>query len=67
MCCTWPIRREPKATRARDVALVLMDPDGGNRRIVAAFNGGQGSINVPCWAPGGTAFAFVRYAAPETA
>jgi Tol biopolymer transport system component len=53
--------------RDRDVALVLMDPDGGNRRTVAAFNGGQGSINVPCWASDGTAFAFVRYAAPETA
>jgi len=53
--------------RDRQVALVLMDPDGGNRRTVAAFNGGQGSINVPCWAPDGTAFAFMRYAAPETA
>jgi Tol biopolymer transport system component len=53
--------------RDRDVALVLMEPDGGNRRTLAAFNGGQGSINVPCWSPDGSAFAFMRYAAPETA
>jgi Tol biopolymer transport system component len=47
--------------RDRDVSLVLMDPKGRNRRRVAAFNGGQGTINGPCWAPGGGAFAFVRY------
>jgi Tol biopolymer transport system component len=43
------------------VALVLCDVDGGNRRRVAEFTGGQGSINVPCWAPDGSAFAYVRY------
>lgn len=43
------------------VALCLMDPDGGNRRRTLEFIGGQGSINVPCWAPDGSAFAFVRY------
>lgn len=40
-----------------------MDPDGGNRRGVVALNGGQGSINVPCWAPDGSAFAYMRYGA----
>mgnify|MGYP006189283057 FL=1 len=43
------------------VALCLMDPDGGNRRRVVEMTGGQGSINVPCWAPDGSAFAFMRY------
>lgn len=44
-----------------DVALVLCDPEGGNRRLVREFTGGQGTINVPCWAPDGSAFAYVRY------
>lgn len=43
------------------VALVLCDPDGGNRRRVREFTGGQGTINVPCWAPDSSAFAYVRY------
>ena len=43
------------------VALCLMDPEGGNRRRVLEFTGGQGSINVPCWAPDGSAFAYMRY------
>jgi Tol biopolymer transport system component len=44
-----------------DVALVLCDPDGSNRRRIREFTGGQGSINVPCWAPDSSAFAYVRY------
>jgi len=47
------------------VALCLMTPDGSNRRRVIEMTGGQGSINVPCWAPDGSAFAFVRYGAAE--
>lgn len=43
------------------VALVLCDPQGENRRRIAEFTGGQGTLNVPCWAPDGRAFAFVRY------
>lgn len=43
------------------VALVLCDLEGTNRQPVRAFTGGQGSINVPCWAPDGSAFAYVRY------
>ena len=46
------------------VALVLADPEGGNRRRLTAFNGGQGTINVPNWAPDGSAFAYVRYERP---
>ncbi len=47
----------------RPVALCLCDPEGGNRRRLVAFNGGQGTINVPSWSPDGSAFAFVRYGA----
>lgn len=43
------------------VALVLCDPEGGNRRRVREITGGQGSINVPCWAPDSSAFAYARY------
>lgn len=46
------------------VAIWRMDPDGGNRRRLVAFNGGQGTMNVPNWSPDGGAFAFVRYTAP---
>ncbi len=45
------------------VALVLCAPDGGDRRRIAAFTGGQGTINVPSWAADGSAFAYVRYQA----
>lgn len=48
--------------RDREVQLCLMTPAGGERRVAVALFGGQGSINVPCWAPDGRAFAFMRYA-----
>ena len=58
--------RYPEGTlqhpRDQNVGLVLMSPDGSNAREVRRFNGGQGTINVPCWAPDGGAFAYVRYA-----
>jgi len=47
--------------RDHDVELRLIDPDGGSVRTLVALFGGQGSINVPCWAPDGRRFAFVRY------
>jgi Tol biopolymer transport system component len=43
------------------VALVLCRPDGSDRRRILEFTGGQGTMNVPNWAPDGHAFAFVRY------
>jgi Tol biopolymer transport system component len=43
------------------VALWLCDPEGGQRRQVVQMTGGQGSLNAPCWAPDGSAFAFLRY------
>jgi Tol biopolymer transport system component len=44
-----------------EVALVLCRPDGTERRRVLEFTGGQGTINVPNWAPDNRFFAFVRY------
>ncbi len=45
------------------VELVLSSPGGGDRRTIRAFTGGQGTMNVPNWAPDGSAFAYVRYEA----
>ncbi|MCQ0970392.1 hypothetical protein MLD63_08145 [Paracoccus sp. TK19116] len=47
--------------RDANVALWRMDPNGGNRRKLLDLFGGQGTINVPSWAPDGSAFAFMRY------
>lgn len=46
----------------RDVALRLMPAAGGESEHLLDLFGGQGTINVPCWAPDAQAFAFVRYA-----
>jgi Tol biopolymer transport system component len=43
------------------VILRLADPEGGSIRDLDAFNGGQGTINVPSWAPESRRFAYVRY------
>lgn len=43
------------------VRLMLSDAKGRSARPLAAFIGGQGTMNVPPWAPDGSAFAFVRY------
>lgn len=44
-----------------DVELRIMPADGGTPRTLVALFGGQGTINVPSWAPDSTRFAFVRY------
>ena len=49
-----------------EVELRLMPVAGGTPRTLLAFHGGQGSLNVPSWAPDGGRFAFVRYARHET-
>ena len=50
-----------------EVELRLMPRIGGPSRVVeriaGAHRGGQGTINVPCWAPDSSAFAFMRYRA----
>ncbi|MBC7478147.1 MAG: biopolymer transporter Tol [Pseudorhodobacter sp.] len=43
------------------VILRLARPDGSDIRDLDAFNGGQGTINVPSWAPGSDRLAYVRY------
>jgi Tol biopolymer transport system component len=44
----------------RDVIVRLIDADGATRDV-ARLLGGQGTMNVPSWAPDGSAFAFVSY------
>ena len=46
------------------VAICRANPDGSNRSRLIDLNGGQGTMNVPNWAPDGSAFAYVRYALP---
>lgn len=45
----------------KNVALRLMDAEGGPARIIAELFGGQGTINVNSWAPDSRRFAFVSY------
>ena len=47
--------------RDLNVRLRLMDMDGGNARVLFELFGGQGTINVPNWAPDSRSFAYVRY------
>ncbi len=47
--------------RDMPVEVWLMDMATAKRRRVLAFIGGQGTMNAPCWARDGRAFAFVRY------
>ncbi len=47
--------------RGEDVELRLMPADGGAPKVLLSLFGGQGTINVPCWAPDGRRFAFVRF------
>ncbi|MEL6671042.1 MAG: DUF5050 domain-containing protein [Bacteroidota bacterium] len=45
------------------VALKLYDLEAQSSKILCAFTGGQGTINVPSWSPDGKKFAFVSYRA----
>lgn len=45
----------------KDVVLRLMRPDGSDKRDIAAFFGGQGTINVNSWAPDSLHLAYVAY------
>ncbi len=46
--------------REHDVELRLMPAAGGESRLLRRLFGGQGTINVPCWAPDARRFAFVE-------
>lgn len=45
--------------RDREVSLRLMPAKGGTPAVLLDIFGGQGTINVPCWSPDGTQFAYV--------
>ncbi|MFC4223787.1 TolB family protein [Lysinibacter cavernae] len=45
----------------RAVELKLVNGDWATPQTVAAFNGGQGTINVNSWSPDGSRYAFVSY------
>lgn len=45
----------------KQVALRLMDVQTGSIRELVRLQGGQGTINVPCWSPDSQRFAFVSY------
>jgi Tol biopolymer transport system component len=45
-----------------EVSLRLMPQAGGPSRHLCDLCGGQGTINVPSWAPDGRRLAFMRYA-----
>ena len=45
----------------RDVELRRVPSGGGASEVLTRFVGGQGTINVPSWAPDGRSFAFMRY------
>lgn len=47
--------------RNQDVELRMMPAAGGGSKVLCSLYGGQGTINVPCWAPDSKRFAFVRY------
>jgi Tol biopolymer transport system component len=46
----------------RPVELRLMPAGGGEPQVLLRLHGGQGTINVPCWAPDGQRFAFMHFA-----
>ena len=48
--------------RDQHVELRLLSSAGGEPEVLLRLFGGQGTVNVPCWAPDGQRFAFVRYA-----
>lgn len=44
-----------------DVTLRILGAEGGQSRELLSLHGGQGTINVPCWAPDSTQFAFMQF------
>ncbi len=49
----------------KDVMLRIIPAEGGEPRVLASLFGGQGTINVPSWAPDSKRFAFVSYRLEE--
>jgi Tol biopolymer transport system component len=46
----------------KHVAIRLMALPDGRPEVLVELFGGQGTLNVPCWSPDSSAFAFVSYA-----
>ncbi len=49
----------------KDVMLRIMPAEGGEPRVLTELFGGQGTLNVPSWAPDSKRFAFVSYRLEE--
>lgn len=49
----------------KQVAIRLMDRNGGELRTIIELFGGQGTMNVNSWSPDSRKFAFVTYELPE--
>jgi TolB protein len=49
----------------KHVLLRLMPAEGGPAKVIAYVYGGQGTINVPSWAPDGKRLAFVSNSGPH--
>lgn len=49
----------------RQVELRMVPADGGAPQILTSLFGGQGTINVPCWAPDSRRFAYVFFSEVE--
>lgn len=45
----------------KDVELRLLPAEGGKPNVLLSLFGGQGTLNVPSWAPDSRRFAYVRY------
>jgi Tol biopolymer transport system component len=51
----------------KDVTLRLMSRQDGKISVLAKLFGGQGTINVPSWAPDSKRLAFVSYELKDAA
>ena len=45
----------------KQVMLRMINTDGGEPIVITKLIGGQETINVPSWSPGGERIAFVSY------
>lgn len=54
-----------RPVQLRLIRLDVAQPAGQQPRVLEAFTGGQGTINVNSWSPDSKAFAYVRYRYPE--
>ena len=53
--------RHPRTSGDAKRRLRLILAAGGEPKTLLGITGGQGTMNVPCWAPDSRKFAFVSY------